>query len=231
MRPTLEVGDLVVVVPIQYSSIHVGDVIVFARPAVGGGCTSEVIVHRVVGITSEGLITQGDNRQTNPAPDEPTGWPPVAAECVKGLVVFSLPFLGRISEAFPPPLNYILVAAIILLIFAVEAFSARKRDEGQTASTAHAPPTPSPPASSWNATESTDSRPWLVGLRVGAREPQRRSKQECAQVSSSARPWAKNCSRGSREGSWSSRMTSRFLRFGHDIAINHSGRSCPSIAT
>ena len=43
------------------------------------------------------------------------------------MVVVALPFLGRISEAFPPPLNYILVAAIILLIFMVGAV---QREEG-----------------------------------------------------------------------------------------------------
>ena len=48
---------------------------------------------------------------------------------MKGLVVLSLPFLGRISEAFPPPLNYVLVAAIVLLIFMAELFSGRKDKE------------------------------------------------------------------------------------------------------
>ena len=132
MRPTLEVGDLVLVRTVPYTSIHVGDVIVFQPPIPGGGCSSEVIVHRVVNVTSAGLITQGDNRFTNPHPDEgppQDSRPPVTPECVKGLVVVSLPFLGRISEAFPPPLNYILVAAIVLLIFMAELFSGRKDEE------------------------------------------------------------------------------------------------------
>ncbi|MGD0637295.1 MAG: signal peptidase I [Nitrososphaerales archaeon] len=132
MRPTLEVGDLVVVDAVQYSSIHVGDVIVFARPSFSGGCGTEIVVHRVVNVTSEGLITQGDNRATNSVPDEgppANEWPPVPPECVKGLVVVALPFLGRISEAFPPPLNYILVAAIILLIFMAELFTGHKDEE------------------------------------------------------------------------------------------------------
>jgi signal peptidase I len=129
MRPTLEVGDLVVVQSVAYNSIHVGDVIVYSPPISGGGCEAEVIVHRVVNITSEGLITQGDNRFTNPRPDEPLSWPPVTPECVKGLVVVSLPFLGKISEAFPPPLNYVLVAAIVILIFMIELFTTSKEEE------------------------------------------------------------------------------------------------------
>jgi hypothetical protein len=39
---------------------------------------------------------------------------------VKGVVVLALPYLGRITEAFPPPYNYILVAAILALVFALE---------------------------------------------------------------------------------------------------------------
>jgi signal peptidase I len=132
MRPTLEVGDLVIVEAVPFNNIHLGEVIVFARPDSSGGCTSEIIVHRVVNITGAGLITQGDNRLTNPVPDEgppANEWPPVPAGCVKGMVVVALPFLGEISEAFPPPLNYILVAAIVVLIFMVELFSGRKGEE------------------------------------------------------------------------------------------------------
>jgi signal peptidase I len=135
MLPTMEVGDLVVVHSVSYSSIQMGDVIVFARPDQSGACTSEVIVHRVVEITSQGFITQGDDRVTNPSPDEPTSWPPVPANCVKGVVVVAVPYLGRIGEAFPPPYNYVLVAAILALVFALElrpksSEQREERDEG-----------------------------------------------------------------------------------------------------
>lgn len=128
MVPTLEVGDLVVVESVPYSSIHVGDVIVFARPSEFGACTSEVIVHRVVEVTPSGLITQGDNRQTNPVPDEPNTWPPVPADCVRGEVMVSLPYLGQISQAFPPPLNYILVGVIVIVVFLIELVGSGRRD-------------------------------------------------------------------------------------------------------
>ncbi len=128
MRPTLEVGDLVAVQAVPYSDIKVGDVIVYSPPIPGGGCQTEVIVHRVVNITGAGLITQGDNRFTNPRPDEPLSWPPVPPECVKGVVAVSIPFLGKVSEAFPPPLNYILVAAIVVLIFMIELYSGNKEE-------------------------------------------------------------------------------------------------------
>jgi signal peptidase I len=125
MLPTLEVGDLVIVHSVPYSSIQVNDVIVFSRPDSSGVCSSasEVIVHRVVQKTAQGLITQGDDRYTNPNPDEgPPNytWPPVPASCVRGVVVLAVPYLGRITEAFPPPYNYVLVVAILALVFALE---------------------------------------------------------------------------------------------------------------
>jgi len=121
MAPTLEVGDLVVVHSVPFSSIHVGDIIVFARPTSGGTCGEEIVVHRVVGIASNGgLITQGDNRQTNPMLDEPTEWPYVTANCVKGEVVLSIPYLGSISMLIPPPYDYVLIAAILVMIFLTE---------------------------------------------------------------------------------------------------------------
>jgi signal peptidase len=129
MVPTLEVGDLVVVQSVSYSSIHVGDVIVFSPPTEAGGCLSEVIVHRVVNITSQGLYTWGDDRFTNSRADEPLSWPPVTPNCVKGVVDFALPYLGQISEAFPPPLNYILVGLIIVVIFFMEFLGSPKKDE------------------------------------------------------------------------------------------------------
>jgi signal peptidase I len=131
MVPTLEVGDLVVVQSVSYSSLHVGDVIVFAEPTSSGTCLSTVIVHRIVEVTSQGLITQGDNRYTNPRPDEPDSWPPVPAACVRGEVMFSLPYLGEISQAFPPPLNYILVAIIIVIVFLIEFVTGGRSGEDE----------------------------------------------------------------------------------------------------
>ncbi len=118
MAPTLEVGDLVVVRSVPFGSVQVGDVVVFARPTSGGTCGEEIVVHRVVGKASNaGLITQGDNLQTNPMPDEPTEWPHVTANCLKGEVLVSIPYLGSLSMLFPPPYDYVLMAAILILIF------------------------------------------------------------------------------------------------------------------
>jgi signal peptidase I len=148
MLPTLEVGDLVVVHSVPFDTIKQGDVIVYARPDSSGVCTSasEVIVHRVVNVTQLGLITQGDDRTTNPSPDEVyttsgwVGWPPVPADCVKGVVVVAIPYLGRITEAFPPPYNYLLVVVILAFVFALE-FRPKRAEQGGEGDGSTAPET------------------------------------------------------------------------------------------
>src|SRR2546426_6481525 len=106
MVPPLGIGDIVVVQSVPFSNIHINDVIIYNPPVPSGGCDSLVVVHRVVGISSdEGLITQGDNRRTNPSPDEPNEWPYVHSDCVRGVVMLVVPYLGKVSMLFPPPTN------------------------------------------------------------------------------------------------------------------------------
>jgi signal peptidase I len=124
MVPTLQIGDLVITEKVQFSSIHVGQVIIYQEPtSPGGTCPNPyglTIVHRVVAVTSAGLITQGDDRITNPNPDEPFEWPPVPAQCVKGVVVLAVPYLGLISMLVPYPWNYALVGLILIFVFISE---------------------------------------------------------------------------------------------------------------
>ncbi len=124
MIPALEIGDLVVAQGVPFSSIRVGQVIIYVRPDSLGQCDGETIVHRVVGITSQGLVTQGDNRITNPSPDS---WSPIPSACVKGVVVLAVPYLGLISMVIPPPYNYVFVGLIIIFVFLSE-LKGGKRD-------------------------------------------------------------------------------------------------------
>lgn len=120
MVPTLQIGDLVIAEKVPYSSIHAGQVIIYVPPNGSGGCYGETIVHRVVSVTSTGLITQGDDRVTNPHPDEPYQWPAVTPECVKGVVVLAIPYLGLVSMLIPSPWNYVLVGLILIFVFLSE---------------------------------------------------------------------------------------------------------------
>jgi signal peptidase I len=134
MVPTLEVGDLVIAQSVPFSSIHVGQVIIYQQPTAVGTCPNPAgltIVHRVVEITSSGLITQGDDRATNPHPDEPYQWPPIPAECVKGAVVLAVPYLGLISKLIPYPWNYALVGLILLFVFLAELRPSGQGEDGE----------------------------------------------------------------------------------------------------
>src|SRR2546426_4519589 len=128
MRPTLEAGDMVVLQFGSIGDVKVGDIIVFNRP-IFGGCGGFTIIHRVVGVASDGgLITQGDNRLTNPVADEPSGGPYVHQQCLVGKVVFVIPYLERLADLLPYPTNYVLAALIILFVIFSEMTAGRKRE-------------------------------------------------------------------------------------------------------
>ena len=128
MRPTLEAGDMVVLQFGNISNVKQGDVIVFNDPTFGG-CEDFTIIHRVVQVASDGgLVTQGDNRLTNPVPDEPSGGPYVHQQCLVGKVVFVIPYLERLADLLPYPTNYVLAALIILFVIFSEMTAGRKRE-------------------------------------------------------------------------------------------------------
>jgi len=87
MRPTMDVGDISIVVSADPSEIQVGDIIQYWQ----GG---EMTLHRVVEITGEGgarlFTTKGDD---NPIPDTD----PVLPAQIKGKLIFTIPKLGWIS--------------------------------------------------------------------------------------------------------------------------------------
>jgi signal peptidase I len=64
MQGTFRAGDLLTVTPVSFISLKPGDVVIFS--SVGHSQVTREVVHRVIAITPEGLLTQGDN---NPYPD------------------------------------------------------------------------------------------------------------------------------------------------------------------
>jgi signal peptidase I len=111
MVPTLEKGDLVITQGVPFDSIQVGQVIIYQQPTGSGTCpnpSGETIVHRVVTVTPQGLITP---------------------ECVNGKVILAVPYLGLISMIIPPPFNYILVILILIFVYLSES-----RPEGKDVS-------------------------------------------------------------------------------------------------
>jgi signal peptidase len=87
MRPTLDVGDIAVVIPADPSKIQLGDVIQYSQKG-------EMTLHRVFDIQqTEGsrlFITKGD---ANPIPDSD----PILPAQIRGKLILTIPKLGWIS--------------------------------------------------------------------------------------------------------------------------------------
>jgi signal peptidase I len=139
MLPTLEGGDLVVIQPDPISDVHVGDIIVY-----NGLCstTGISVIHRVVNITSAGLITEGDN---NPYPDQSPlagiARSPINQQCLEGEVVFVIPYVELLAyyiyeNGLPQWFNYI--PSILILIVVV--VSILRESEGKPDSKTEARP-------------------------------------------------------------------------------------------
>ncbi len=74
MYPVLKVPDMLVLDPLGKESVEIGDVVVFHDD------TGKTVVHRVVGLEMQRVITQGDNNST---PDEK---PPVRSSIIGKVV-------------------------------------------------------------------------------------------------------------------------------------------------
>ena len=131
MLPTLEQGDLVVIQTVPISDVHLGDIIVYGSPCSESGSS---VIHRVVNGTAEnGFYTQGDDRATNPNPDQNIGIArsPINQACLIGKVVFIVPYIERLAS-LPYGLNYIIAAFIFLAIIFSEVLG---RSSPQTTDT------------------------------------------------------------------------------------------------
>jgi signal peptidase I len=121
MAPALGVNDLVFIGDSQmFNNTKVGDMIVFNKPA----GEDRIIVHRINEITSENgkriIITKGDASPVSiPGIDFP-----VDSKNYIGKVKMVFP---RIGQLLAPPLNYIILTAIISVIAMIIFFHGRKK--------------------------------------------------------------------------------------------------------
>lgn len=113
MEPTLSKGDLIFVR--QADTAELGDVVVYQAE-------NSLIVHRVVTKSGDTLVTQGD---ANNAPDDP-----IDAAQIKGVVVFSVPYIGTALDLLKTPGGII---AVLVLAFALVELSFRREKEADEA--------------------------------------------------------------------------------------------------
>lgn len=114
MEPTLSVGDLLIVR--QQESYETDDIVVYQSG-------SMPVVHRIMEITEETVVTRGDANNTN---DEPF---PITA--IKGEVIGVIPLVGYLLWALKSPIATILMlaAAVLLVELSFRSGKAEKEKE------------------------------------------------------------------------------------------------------
>jgi len=121
MNPTLKINDLILIGDgHMFNSTKVGDIIVFNKPA----GEDRIIVHRIAEITLENgkriIITKGDSSPVSiPGVDFP-----INDHNFIGKVKLVIPSIGVILF---PPINYVLLGAIISVVGIVIYIYERKR--------------------------------------------------------------------------------------------------------
>lgn len=122
MIPELQVFDVLVVQGNDpFSSVLVGDVIVFDRPT----GQDRVIVHRVAAIIDEDPRTIRTKGDANPTSIPGTDFPITEEEYI-GKVAYVIPQVGYVTRVLTPPINYIIIAIIISAMIGKQLFKSKK---------------------------------------------------------------------------------------------------------
>jgi len=110
MKPTLEVGDLVIVQGVPASKIKEGDIIVFNIP-----CEKTHIIHRVTRIETlaNGTIRFKTKGDANPTED--LQWIP--EQNVQGRVLYRIPYIGYMALIPAIPITIAIIITIIILLW------------------------------------------------------------------------------------------------------------------
>lgn len=128
MKPTLNVGDLLIVHGVDPSQLKIGDIIVFHSPV----NPKDLIVHRIIKIVyNNGTYYFGTKGDANYMPDEYRWGTLIPEDLVEGRVLFVIPYLGWLRIALDPllhpPTNYILTGLIIIAILACEVLGTEEK--------------------------------------------------------------------------------------------------------
>jgi signal peptidase len=136
MEPAIKKGDLILIAHTDPVKLKVDDVIVFHNAM----CLdvrqwfifreeSDLCVHRIYErINQSGVLTFRTKGDNNPGPDP---WI-VTPDQIEGRVVAPpIPYIGTISMILQPPLNYMLIVCLILLIILTDLWpDIKERIEG-----------------------------------------------------------------------------------------------------
>jgi len=140
MLPVLKVNDVLIVRDGgSWEGLKVGDIIVFDRPEGG----DRVIVHRIADIDLDRngqmvIRTKGD---ANPASIPGTDYP-IRQDDYIGKVIYVIPGIGIITKVISPPVNYIIIAIILAILFFNRL---GKKNNGKNTTSAKADSSDKPP--------------------------------------------------------------------------------------
>lgn len=132
MIPNLNIGDLLVIDHnYSYNSLKVGDIIVFNTPGVNNKGQHLTIVHRVAEIITVPTIKRGSGGPSdqnnnnniiniirtkgdaNPGSIRLLDYP-IRQQNYIGKVVYVIPKVGLVTMVIRPPINYIMIGAIVI---------------------------------------------------------------------------------------------------------------------
>jgi signal peptidase len=119
MSPTLAVGSLVVVAPVDPADVEVGMAIAFQDPA----DPARLITHRVVGLAPGpdlAFITKGDANATGDAM-------PVPARLVRGRALWHVTYLGTVMDWLQWPRSFVVLVLLPGLLLAAAEIRGRRR--------------------------------------------------------------------------------------------------------
>ena len=125
MVPVLQVFDVLVVQGNDpFESVEVGDIVVFNRPA----GQDRVIVHRVAAIIDDNPLSIRTKGDANPASIPGTDFPITEEEYI-GKVAYVIPQIGYVTRILTPPINYIIIGIIIVVMVVKQISKGRKEHE------------------------------------------------------------------------------------------------------
>lgn len=112
MEPEFSKGDLIIVK--ETEDFDLNDIVVFESD-------NALVVHRVVGMGKDEVVTKGD---ANNVADEP-----ITKDAVLGKVLFWIPYLGTFVGFLKTPAGIIIMIALAILLIEIPHFREVKKDD------------------------------------------------------------------------------------------------------
>jgi signal peptidase len=113
MEPTIHIDDLIIVT--EQEDYQENDIVAYQSG-------SMVVVHRIIQVEPDTVITQGD---ANNAPDEP-----VRTEMIKGKVIHVIPRGGQIARVLKSPVATVVLAGGALVLAELTLRREKKKEGG-----------------------------------------------------------------------------------------------------